>query len=382
MKKIGIITLYNNNYNYGGILQAYALCKTINDMGNECKVIDYSGNRNIIYTSLKERIRQYNLIEIFKKSRDIIDQKVNSKKIQLIVNKRKEMFDIFCNEYIPHTRKYIDDNIYELNKELDFFISGSDQVWNPNCALGVFLQDFVDNDKKKISYAASISRNNLSEYEKNKMIPLIRKFKYISIREETGKRLLESCGIENVYTVVDPTMLLTKNQWEKIATKSIEEKPYVLCYFFSNSKKYREKIDNFCNEKKMKLLFIPYAKQKYTNTDSKGKGIPVNNVGPREFLSLIKNAEYIFTDSFHGLVFSIIFNKKFIVFERDRSNENTSKNSRIYDLLKLFSLEDRLIRGESDFEDVIEKDINVRNINHIISGERERAFNFLNNAIK
>ena len=292
------------------------------------------------------------------------------------------MFDKFCNDNIPHTKKYTDLDISELNGEFDYFVSGSDQVWNPNCALGVFLQDFVKDNKKKISYAASISRNNLSEYEQSIMIPLIKEFKSISVRELTGKKLLENCGIKNVSNVIDPTMLLTVEKWDKVIKKTKESKPYVFCYFFSDSKDYRESISDFCNKKGLKLLFIPYAKQKYSTSDSKGKGIPVNEVGPSEFLGLIKNAEYIFTDSFHGLVFSIIFNKKFIVFERDKNNNSTSKNSRIYDLLRLFSLEKRLVNNKIDFTEIIDSYINYKEVEDILNNEREKSLEFLKAALE
>lgn len=382
MKKIGILTLYTNNYNYGGILQAYALCKTINDMGNECKVIEYQGKRNVVYSSLNERMKQYTLLEVIDKAKGILNEKIYGKKIDSIVIKRKEKFDDFCRKYVPHTKKYTDENICELNRELDLFVSGSDQVWNPNCALGVFLQDFVEDNSKKVSYAASISRNSLSEHEKLIMIPLINKFKSISVREMTGKKMLEEYGVKDVTAVIDPTMLLNAEKWESVIDKSIERQPYVFCYFFSNSKEYREKINNFCNKKGLKLLYIPYAKQKYNNTDNVGKGTKVNNAGPSEFLSLIKGADYVFTDSFHGLVFSLIFNKKFIIFERDKNNTSTSKNSRIYDLLKLFYLEERLVRNKLEFEDIIDKEINSSKINDIIKNEQEKSMKYLKDALQ
>lgn len=381
MKKVGILTLYTNNYNYGGVLQSYALCKTINDMGNECKVVEYSGKRNVVYNSLRDRIKQYNLSEISHKIKNIIVEKTCGSKIEPIVIARKEMFDKFCDENIPHTKKYTDSNIFELNKKFDYFVSGSDQVWNPNCALGIFLQDFVDDSNKKVSYAASISRNSLSNHEKSIMIPLIKDFKSISVREITGKKLLEECGVENVSAVIDPTMLLTADKWAKVVDNSVEKEPYAFCYFFSDSKEYREKINDFCKKKGLKLLFIPYAKQKYSTNDSNGKGTPINEAGPSQFLGLMKNAEYIFTDSFHGLVFSILFNKKFMVFERDNNSTSTSKNSRIYDLLRLFSLEKRLIRNKIDFEDIIDENINFEKIESILNNERKRSLLFLKSSL-
>lgn len=382
MEKVGILTLYTNNYNYGGILQSYALCKTINDMEKECKVIAYSGNRNIVYKSIKDRIKQYNLNEIIEKIKERIVEKSFGSKIELTISKRKKLFDMFCEKYIPHTKEYADLNINELNNEFDYFVSGSDQVWNPNCALGIFLQDFVDESGKKISYAASISRNDLSEHERSIMIPLIQDFKSISVREVTGKKLLEKYGIKNVSVVIDPTMLLTTDKWNNVIDDPVEKEPYVFCYFFSDSKEYRAKINSFCNKKGLKLLFIPYAKQKYRINDSIGKGLFVNEVGPSQFLGLIKNAEYVFTDSFHGLVFSILFNKKFIVFERDKNSNSTSKNSRIYDLLKLVSLEKRLIYENTDFRDIIDEDINYEKIESILNNERQKALLFLKESLK
>lgn len=381
MKKIGILTLLYQNYNYGGTLQAYALTKYLCLNGYDARGILYNGNNNIVYPTNKDKLQQYSKREILKKVYQKFESKVNNKKIERLIVERKELFLDFQKRYIPVSPIYNDFDLPRVENEFDFFISGSDQVWNPNCAFGLFLQTFVKNNRKKISYAASISRNSLSTYEAEKLIPCINQFQFCSVREKTAQKILQDNGIIDVEVVLDPTFLLTREQWNEIIPDKVEEEKYVLAYFFSDSKKYRSEIQEFCRKKNLKLYYIPYAKQEYVSTDAEGEGIQQEQVGPLEFLRLIRDAEVVFTDSFHGVALSINLEKEFIVFERDLHNSNASMNSRIYDILKLFNLEDRLISGLDSFVEVITRKIDYVNVKKILIEKRSESERFLKIAL-
>lgn len=381
MKKIGILTLLYQNYNYGGTLQAYALSKYLNGKGYDARGILYSGHDNIVYPTNRDKFQQYNKREIFNKVLQKIESKVNSKKIEELISNRKELFLEFQQKYMPVSPIYNDLDLSRIENEFDFFISGSDQVWNPNCAFGVFLQNFVTDNRKKISYAASISRNSLSTYEAEKLIPYINQFQHCSVREKTAKKILENNGIENVRVVLDPTFLLTREQWNEVIPNKINEEKYVLAYFFSDSKNNRSKIQEYCNKHNLKLYYIPYAKQEYVSTDSEGDGVQQKYVGPLEFLRLIRDAEIVFTDSFHGVALSINLEKEFVVFERDSHKSSASMNSRIYDILNLFELDNRLLSEFKDLEKIISEKINYVNVEMILREERLKSGSFLEEAL-
>lgn len=382
MKKVGIFTLFQGNYNYGGNLQAYALCKKINSMGYDCKVISYISNFNPIYPSLKSQLKQYTKTEASKKIFEKFISKYKSKEFKKIYNVRKIKIDEFKSNLIPHTEVYNDSDLDEISKSFDYCISGSDQVWNPNCARKGFLQLFSKN-VTKISYAASVSRNALSEIEAKIMIPAINNFDYVSVREETAKEFLKKDINKDIEITVDPTLLLDKKEWEEISKDDNSKKKYALCYFFSNSTIYRKHINEFCKNNKIELLYIPFAKQEYNRFDLRGEGTPITNLSPEEFLGYFKNAEYIFTDSFHGAVFSIVFENKFLIFDRDR-NTKVSMNSRLHDLLNRLNLNERFISLDEidNLESKVKNDIDYSRINKDLIELRNKSINFLNNALK
>ena len=379
MKDIAILTKYYKNYNYGGVLQGYALKRVLEEKGYTVDIISYDVNKNPnpIYKSVYEQSKQYGVKSATNK---IIEKSISKFKflIKNILNDRIIKFEDFMQS---DTKEYNDSNIEELNNEYNIFISGSDQIWNPNAVRKLYLQSFVKNGKKKISYAASIGRSTLSKTESDILIPYLKEFDFLSVRENTAMKLLKKYVNSKIEVVLDPTLLLKKEQWNEISSEPIHNSPYALFYFFSNSKKIREKVMNFCKLNNIDLVMIPYANQQFNFNDSRGPGIRINSIGPKEFISAIKNADYIFTDSFHGAVFSIINEKQFFVFERNKK-EHVSMNSRLYDLLDIFNLKGRLISLHN-----IEKINNIKDINYKeVNDKKEeliiKSMEFLDKSLK
>lgn len=379
-KNIGICTLFHKNYNYGGILQGYALLKSIETSGHEVSLISYDMNHSVnpIYPTLLSRCIQYSPKEILAKICEVFSSKLHRDTTGLL-SSRIRMFDKFISDNIKHTKLVNDNNIKDLTNQYDAFVCGSDQVWNPNAVRRLFLLTIeMDNDVKRISYAASISRDKLSRHEKEIMIPAINDFDFVSVRENTAANILAQSGIKNVKVVIDPTMLLTKDDWNKICTPKMVDKPYVFVYSFSDCP-FKDELVNHCKRKGMEVYFLPYAKQQYNGYDGKTTMLPIWDAGPAEFLSLIRYAEFVYTDSFHGSVFSMIFNRDFAVYERDGKGK-TSKNSRIYDLLADFRLEKRMIH--SDFDSILNVPIDYTTVNAIMDKKRRESMEWLQNAIK
>jgi hypothetical protein len=346
MKKVAILTKYYKNYNYGGMLQGYALHRVISEMGKSCDIISYdvSLNSNPVYTSLIQQCKQYGVMDAVSKIKEKFVGKLKFF-IRTILKEREDLFCDFMKEINANTKLYSDESLHKLNDEYEVFISGSDQVWNPNAVRKLYLQDFVRDEKIKVAYAASIGRSELSEFEAEKIISLIGRFDHLGVREKTAKSLLQRHIKNDIKVVLDPTLLISASGWETIAAPRAVKQQYALFYFFSDSLKIRKKVKSFCEDHDLVPVIIPYAKQEFNFGDSKETYIQLEHVGPKEFVSAIKYADYVFTDSFHGAVFSIIHHKQFIVFERNKDG-HVSMNSRLHDLLELFDLKNRIINLE------------------------------------
>lgn len=380
MKDVAILTKYYKNYNYGGMLQGYALHRVITELGYSCDIVSYNvnENKNPVYKNVAQQCKQYGMTSAAKKVLEKVIAKFNFI-IKDVLISRQVLFDKFMEMNAAGTEVFTDENLTTLNNEYKMFVSGSDQVWNPNAVRKLYLQGFVSDNRKKIAYAASIGRDKFSKYEADILIPYIKRFDYLGIREKTGKELLEEYMDRNIDTVLDPTLLLGQDEWSIVATERLINEPYALVYFFSDSFKVRKKLEKFCEQRGLKLVLIPYAKQEFNLGDHKGKCIRLDDVGPREFVSAIKYADYVFTDSFHGAVFSIIHGIQFFVFERNKKG-HVSMNSRLYDLLDTFHLRNRLLVMDSTIETT--DDIDYKRVDNILTKEKEKSTNFLKKALE
>lgn len=381
--KIGILTLFHGNYNWGGVLQGYALKNLLEERYNaQTDILLYGFGRNVIYDSKIRQLLQYNPKEIINK----FIGKVTRNNEGSYLEKRRKCFDDFMNENITNATIYSDDTLAEVADEYDCLISGSDQVWNPNVGKAGFFQTMISSEKcKKVAYAASIARDDLTKYEQEKMLPLIADFDAVSVRERTAKKFLDKYmgGKTKITEVLDPVLMLTQNKWDDVAQKSslqVSEK-YALAFFFSESIDYRKEIQKYCDKNGMKLLFIPFARNEFIKSDLLGNDEKMFDVGPYDFVKLFANAECIFTDSFHGCVFSLVFHKKVCVFERDKQNK-VSKNSRLYDLLDKFELSNRLIKNPANITKVMKQNVDFDRIDKLHSKYKESSLQFLDDAIK
>ena len=382
MRDVAILTKFYKNYNYGGMLQGYALQRVISKLGYTADIVSYdvTKNANPVYPSIFVQAKQYGVKAAAVKAAEKAIGKGKFLIRDLLMN-REARFTQFMIDTNAGTEVYTDDSMHLLKSRYKTFISGSDQVWNPNAVRSIYLQTFSAGRDRKISYAASIGRDKLSEYEADTMIPSLSQFGSISVREKTAKSLLEQYIDSTITTVLDPTMLLTEAEWSEIATSNNISEKYAVVYFFSDSLRVRKISEDFCRKHGLQLVMIPYAKQEYNLTDQRGPGVRCDYVGPNEFVSLIRNADFVFTDSFHGAAFSLIHQIPFVVFERNKAG-HVSMNSRLYDLLDTFDESKRLI----DVNHISELDrlyeIDSDRIQRILKQKKEESLIFLKNAIE
>ena len=379
--KIGIVTHYYNSTNYGGNLQAYALCRYVNGMEN-CQAEQISVNTK----SNKSRgagyyIKHYGVIgcvgKFAARALKSIRMKVKHKKYALAAKNLRTRKDAILpfNLSIPHSSQvYTLSDISNANRDYDFFITGSDQVWHPNAWNTAYRLDFVADDKKKLSYAASISKGKLTVEETAVLKKSLSDYIAISVRERDALSLVSDISPVKPKWVMDPVFLLSAAQWiEASDDRILPSEKYVFCYFLGDSKKERKAAIRYASARGLKIVTLPFLSGEYRTCDDKFGDYNFFDVSPSQFVSLLRHAHTVFTDSFHALAFSIIFNKEVFVFERSGARE---MSTRIVSILSLVNAEKHFCdKGArlSDFLNLEPIDYSAanNNIENMISSSKE-----------
>lgn len=381
MKRIAIITLFYNNYNYGGVLQALALQKKIEQCGYQCDVVSYDRMTEPkgFCTEKKENNKKKD--GIVKRGIKHIRYKGGMLLTKKPLSRKRELYNQFNRKYIKSTEIiYNSTNVSHLNNIYDIFVVGSDQVWSPLSGRQECFLTFVKQNKRKIAYAASIGADEVSNDYLEYLQKNVCNLDYISVREQSALHILKRLNLKgkDIEVVLDPTMLYD-GDWTKYMkpVAGIHEK-YILLYFLGENEDEWKNAYQLAKASGMGVINIAYNKMKFTKHDFFCKDTMVD-VGPAEFLWLIKNASKVLTDSFHGTVFSILFHKSFYIFLRQAENLNGSMNGRIKDLINELNL------SKMHFDSVnIDNDIqeNWIEVDELIQKKREKANTYLEKSIK
>lgn len=344
--KVGIVTITNGE-NYGNRLQNYAVQEALKDVGLQPETIHkitnvFDAENSGYIRKLKiKRILHYHLS---------------------MEEKRRLNFFRFTRRYIKKSRYVIDKKVpLELNEEYCYFVAGSDQVWNPYLEYST-EENFLTftEQKKKIAFSPSIAVSEIPEDKKVNMGKWISDFRLLSVREQQGADLIRQlCGRE-AEVLGDPTLYLTAQQWRKLQKKvRVRTGTYILAYFLGNcTSEYRQYIERVADSHGLSVYWLQ-SPEHY-------------EIAPDEFLYLIDHSACICTDSFHGTVFSLIFHKPFLVF--NRKEEFADMSSRLKDLLDLFHMKERTMKYIKE-EELFK--INFEQTDKIIIRERKRIKEFL-----
>ena len=325
-KKVGIVTHYYKSKNYGGNLQAYALCRVIQDKFQlDVEQISYD-----IFSHRQREWRSITPKRVLSKMKALFaTRKVdNADEVEVAkaIAKRNTVIDRFNQNMIPHSKRvYNRLDIENANENYDVFITGSDQVWHPNVMCPAYLLSFADSNKTKISYAASLACNELGRYHQKMMRRALTDYTAISVREETGQEIIKNLTDKPVDLVLDPTLLLTRTEWDEICPGRAIDAPYLFCYFLGDSTEQRELAEEYAQARGLQVVTLPYLNGGYRACDDGFGDIKLYEVDPAQFISLIKFADIIFTDSFHGVVFSTIYKRKAYVFQRGGASNMSSR---------------------------------------------------------
>ena len=311
------------------------------------------------------------------------DKKINKNlgnNIQIRDNKYKEFEKNFKLTKPYKTYKELSEQCVNYSN----VIVGSDQLWLPvNVVADYYTLNWVPDNVNKVSYATSFGVSTVPDKYKNDYKKFLNRINCLSTREEAGVKLVEQLSDNKATLVCDPTLLLNKEEWMDIQKeKPIIKEKYILCYFLGKNIEHRKFAEKLKEKTGCKIVSLNHADE-YVKYSDKFCDYAPYNIGPAEWINLIRNAEYVCTDSFHGTVFSLINNTKFFTFERySNKNSKVSTNSRIYSLLGIVDLKERILSGTENVDDVIKMQINFDNVNEKLDEFRESSKRFLKNSIK
>lgn len=323
------ITTFHRAYNYGAVLQCYALYHSLKTLGHKCYVLDYWP---------KYFYNQYYVHGDFSLTHPPVKTWINHLRINKVLNKRNKGFEEFLENYLQLYPVDIDDGRISLkNNTFDLFITGSDQVWNDRCARfdrNYFL-DFPSAKKSdRASYAASFGLKKISENLREEYKNRLSGFKAYSVRENDGKDILEDLLGITASVNCDPTLLLSQHDWNDVASNDMDSSsPYVLVYYVTKTNKLQEQAYAYAKKNGYKLITLPCNMSIDVLTGKNDDSFDAElhlNASPVEFLNLFKNASYVFTNSFHGTVFSLLYHKQFF---SQIKLEGNKRNNRALNLL-------------------------------------------------
>lgn len=386
MKKIAIVSCYFQK-NYGSALQAYATQRLLSEMGAVVKTVPIDGlKKEIRNRKLKYYFKHLSLNVLFGKLGYInVYLKKKNKFTQLSKNlaARNDMFKKFESHFdlMPIVNGFSE--LSTAIREYDGVVLGSDQLWLPsNLEADFYTLNWVPDEIPKMSFATSFGVATLPEEYKSMAESFLQRIDYLSVREKDGQNIIKDvCGKE-ANLICDPTIMFTGEQWMSIQEeKPIINEKYIFCYFLGDNPKQREFVCRLKEKTGCKIVAILHLNV-YVKSDEKYVDYAPYDVGPAEFLNLIRNAEYVCTDSFHATVFSMLYHKLFFTFRRFKESYTLSTNSRLDSLLERVGLQERIFTAEENVEKCLSMEIDYDVIDNELDLLRNIARDFVMQILK
>lgn len=352
--KADLITLHSV-YNYGSVLQTYATQKIFEKHGVNITVINYIRPNNSFFKRLKRSSKGSILKQIILLP-SLLTQKI--------------VFDKFCKKRFNLTKnkfsKESDFNLYEF--KADFYITGSDQVWNSSWndgVLGPLYLNFVS-EHPKVAFSASFGKECLSDEEVKQTKEMIMDYDLISVREKSAVDILKKqYEYEEPIQILDPTLLITKEEWQSLMDKKFDKKDYILIYQLNSNAKFDKYVEKVAKKNNKKVIRIC---RRYDQILLNGKSKVIPKV--ETFISLFNNAGLVITDSFHAISFCLNLNTPFVCIYPSEFS------TRLQSCLEMFDLLDRKV-DDYNFLNVFDKKIDWLGVNNKLRIEREKASNYI-----
>lgn len=385
MKPIGLVTCYFH-HNYGSMLQAYATELIMQQMGLPfqtiaCKApINYMQENKILYIIKKLLIADWKMrLGKMKIERAKKENPMFAKNWEI----RNKAFDQFAETFF-HVSPYCKnrEELTKMAENYSAFLVGSDQLWRTDSVEhGYYTLEWVPDHIRKIAYSTSIGVKEVPWFQVEKNKRFMNRFDHIALREQSACDLVYKLTGRKVPVVLDPTLLFTGDQWLGIQQREpLTNGKYIFCYLLGDNPSQREFIKNVKEKTGYKIVALQQLDDYIPSDEGFADEAPY--VGPREFLNYIRNAEYVFTDSFHCSVFSILYKKNFFTFNRFAEGAKQSTNTRIDNLLHITGLEARRMTKDKNVEDVISYKGSFEGVDARLDAYRKSSMDYLHNALK
>lgn len=385
MSKIGMSVCYDTK-NYGSQLQVLATIKMIEKLGNHPEIIVY--NKKLSPRFVLQTIpRLFNLSFVKSKIKGNSRDKKLKKNPEYynMVQQRNGLFDLFVHDYFSGYMKSYngwEKLCYESSNNYDAYLCGSDQLWLPN-NLGshFYTLEFAPENKPKVAYATSFGVNQIPWFQKGRTRRYLNRFSSLSSREKRGTEIIRELTGKEVPVVCDPTLLFSSTEWDQILPRqNLLNGPYIFCYYLGKNENHRNIAKQLKKETGLKIVTCPFLDH-YIDCDLEFGDCQMYDINAAGFINLIRNAECVLTDSFHGTVFSILNHKKFITFNRFNIQSKNSRNSRIDTLCEITGLEKRRYNERINISDQMNKDIDYEMVDKKLDIIRNKSKEYLENAL-
>lgn len=371
MEKVGIVTLFESD-NFGTCLQAYALQQTIMEFGYTTEIVNHrhnslSGVKTSVGNKALNVFQEQGLLRLI----EVMALRKYSKEKAVV-------FRSFRNSYLCVTDEEYRtfEEMHLLNEVFDAFVCGSDMIWaqESNRDLDIYLLQFVD-PSKRIAYAPSFGRADIPSDEIKRYQDGIGNFQFLSCREASGVDIIRDLVGREAELVVDPTLLLTAKQWSSMFASSSPNEDYILCYMFGGlPKSFKKNLGYLKSNLGCRVKYIPGKLSEFVHERSAGA------YGPEEYVRLYANAKFIIANSYHGLIFSLIFNKPFILLHRDEREYWSRYEDRMQSILHIVGLEERYRHISQPIDDKLLQ-LDYSSINEQLEEWRARSRDYLRNAL-
>lgn len=377
---IGVCIKYFHE-NYGGMLQAFSTVKMFEARGIDYELIRYEKHLTMC-EKIKSIPRLFNTILLNDKYEAFLKKQGKKKHPEFAKNDQIRL-DAFAKfkkasftKLSPVFCGYKE--LCEGAKRYSAVVTGSDQLWSPaGLPTNFYNLMFVPDSIRKISYASSFGVSQIPWYQKKRTAAFLKRLDYISMRENRGSQIVQELTGLEVPTILDPVFYFTKDEWEKYIPQKREiEGKYIFAYFLGANPVYRQRVRELAKKTGFKIVALRHLDQ-YVETDEEFGDMAPYDVAPDRFLNLLRGAEYVCTDSFHGTCFSIINHKKFMIFNRYAEGTATSKNSRIDSLCENLGISNRRYTGNIMS---ISEEINYSNVDLQLLIMKEKTLDYIDNA--
>ena len=389
MSKVGLVTCYFHP-NYGSALQAYATQRIFDEWGIPCETICIDGLRRGL-DAAKTRFYLRRIWDPQILSGTVA--RIGRKKLQALAHRdtfgtkiavRGEKFAAFRQEHFRLSPAYASrEELSKACSEYSTVLVGSDQLWLPsNIAADYYTLSWVPDDVNKVSYATSFGTSFLPKGQRRKAREFLSRFQHLSVREQSAVEMVLTYAGLTAQLVCDPTLLFTAQEWLDIQPeRPLVEGEYILCYFLGNNTKDRAFARRLRAATGCKIVALLHLDEYIAADEGYADETPYD-IGPGELLNLIRNARYVVTDSFHGSVFSLLYRKTFFTSRRVAKEGLLCTNSRLDSLFDTLGVSGRLISGDEDVEECLERQLDFDAIHERIAALRQESVDYLYEAIQ